>query len=156
MSKLISQALVVLALGWAGNSHAVPIEFHFDPGVYSLSGVFSYDFESGTYADVQIDGREATYCCNMHVFGSEWTVHDDFLHIDERHRLLIVWDSISELTPEGGSYNGYESGECIGGLCSTIVWSGTVSPVSAVPVPAAIWLFGSALLGLAGIRRKKA
>lgn len=28
--------------------------------------------------------------------------------------------------------------------------------VAAVPVPAAVWLMGSALLGLAGLRRKKA
>jgi len=30
------------------------------------------------------------------------------------------------------------------------------SPTSAVPVPAAVWLFGSGLLGLLGVRRKKA
>lgn len=32
----------------------------------------------------------------------------------------------------------------------------TGSTVNAVPVPAAAWLFGSALLGLAGVKRKKA
>lgn len=30
------------------------------------------------------------------------------------------------------------------------------APVSAVPVPAAVWLFGSALMGLVGLRKKKA
>lgn len=30
-----------------------------------------------------------------------------------------------------------------------------ISPVSAVPVPAAVWLFGSGLIGLAGIARRK-
>ena len=155
MSKFISQALVVLALGWASNSRAMPIEFQFDPGEFSLSGVFSYDFESSTYSDVQIQGREAIYCCDMHVDGREWTIHDDYLNIDDRHRLLVVWDSNFELTPAGGSYSGYEAGGCIGAICSTIVWSGSVSPVSDVPVPATPWLFGSALLGLAGIRRKR-
>jgi hypothetical protein len=29
------------------------------------------------------------------------------------------------------------------------------SPASPVPVPAAAWLFGSALISLAGIKRKK-
>jgi hypothetical protein len=28
------------------------------------------------------------------------------------------------------------------------------SPVSAVPVPAAVWLFGTAMMGLLGLRRK--
>ncbi len=32
---------------------------------------------------------------------------------------------------------------------------GTVAAVSAVPVPAAVWLFGSGLLGLAGVARRK-
>jgi len=32
---------------------------------------------------------------------------------------------------------------------------GDVSAVSAVPVPAAVWLFGSALAGLGAVRRQK-
>ena len=32
----------------------------------------------------------------------------------------------------------------------------TVTSISAVPVPAAVWLFGSGLLGLLGISRRKA
>ena len=34
--------------------------------------------------------------------------------------------------------------------------SGTVAPVSAVPVPAAAWLLGSGILGLIGLKRKRA
>ena len=30
-----------------------------------------------------------------------------------------------------------------------------LAPVASVPVPAAAWLFGSALIGLVGIKRKK-
>lgn len=33
--------------------------------------------------------------------------------------------------------------------------SGSISGLSAVPVPAAVWLFGSGLLGLAGVARRK-
>ena len=32
---------------------------------------------------------------------------------------------------------------------------GSVEPIAAVPVPAAVWLFGSGLLGLVGIHRRK-
>ena len=38
------------------------------------------------------------------------------------------------------------------------VWEGSDTPrvgVSAIPIPAAVWLFGSGLLGLIGIARKK-
>jgi len=34
-------------------------------------------------------------------------------------------------------------------------WQATALPLTPVPVPAAIWLFGSGLLGLAGIARRK-
>ena len=34
-------------------------------------------------------------------------------------------------------------------------WPSPYEPASAVPVPAAAWLFGSALIGLAGLKRKK-
>lgn len=37
----------------------------------------------------------------------------------------------------------------------TEVFSVKFAPVSAVPVPAAVWLFGSGLLGLAGVARRK-
>ena len=33
---------------------------------------------------------------------------------------------------------------------------GTLTPVSAVPLPAAFWFFGMALVGLIGVGRKKA
>ena len=37
----------------------------------------------------------------------------------------------------------------------TLSSNGTLSNVSAVPIPAAVWLFGSGLLGLAGVGRRK-
>ncbi len=47
--------------------------------------------------------------------------------------------------------------ESSSGVCATGAYgpSVTVSTVSAVPVPAAVWLFGSGLIGLAGIARRK-
>jgi len=37
----------------------------------------------------------------------------------------------------------------------TPAFSGVVSQVSAVPVPAAVWLFGSGLMGLVGVARRR-
>ncbi len=42
-----------------------------------------------------------------------------------------------------------------GGVPYTLHLEGTVSAVSAVPVPAAVWLFGSGLLGLVGVARRR-
>ena len=40
-------------------------------------------------------------------------------------------------------------------ITSVTVDSFVPTPVAAVPVPAAVWLFGSGLLGLVGIARRK-
>ena len=48
------------------------------------------------------------------------------------------------------SFISYASANGAGGE----VWFDNVS-VSAVPVPAAVWLFGSGLIGLAGFARRK-
>jgi hypothetical protein len=45
------------------------------------------------------------------------------------------------------------AGFSIGLSAQDVGYSVTLTP-SAVPVPAAVWLFGSGLLGLVGIRRK--
>ena len=42
-----------------------------------------------------------------------------------------------------------------GGVAYSLALSGTIASVSAVPVPAAVWLFGSGLLGLVGVARRK-
>lgn len=42
-----------------------------------------------------------------------------------------------------------------GGVLYSLNLEGTVASVSAVPVPAAVWLFGSGLLGLVGVARRK-
>ena len=55
----------------------------------------------------------------------------------------------------GGCSNavGTSSGEIIGNQGS---WAITGAPISPVPVPAAVWLFGSGLIGLIGVARRKA
>ncbi len=82
-------------------------------------------------------------------------------------------------TNSAGTTNGTVISACTGGYCGTVVSSGQVGadwggffgaavnerwnikivftgPLQApIPVPAAVWLFGSGLLGLAGIARRK-
>lgn len=54
--------------------------------------------------------------------------------------------------------HGYDLREASGFASTNSAWAvraGDVADVSAVPVPAAAWLFGSALIGLVGIKRKR-
>jgi hypothetical protein len=56
-------------------------------------------------------------------------------------------DFLSGVIPENGA-----GGVCLAASCSFDV---TFTNVSAVPLPAAAWLFGSGLIGLAGIARRR-
>ncbi len=59
------------------------------------------------------------------------------------------------ITYTGGSYQGNLSvGRLEGTITGTAIIA-TLGSVSTVPIPAAIWLFGSGLLGLIGIARRK-
>lgn len=45
--------------------------------------------------------------------------------------------------------------DCINGECTHVIASDWLFTASPVPVPAAVWLFGSGMLGLIGIARRK-
>ena len=85
----------------------------------------------------------------------------------------IVAGSFTDTKNEGlTTYFGMPTGEYIGGInlsfamatgtsvgsafTSTSVYSGDVVNTPAVPVPAAVWLFGSGLIGLVGVARRRA
>lgn len=62
-----------------------------------------------------------------------------------------------DVTYTGGSLAGnLQGGRIEGVFTETGAVVAKLGPVSAVPVPAAAWLFGSGLIGLAGIARRKA
>lgn len=73
-----------------------------------------------------------------------------------------LWDMVSSVGPVMGTANllQWTSGDVqtTGGVLifdeATTPSSFTATVVSEVPVPAAVWLFGSGLVGLAGVRRK--
>jgi len=57
---------------------------------------------------------------------------------------------------DGGSLMGDLTGGSIVGTFSDIGMVAELGDVTVVPVPAAVWLFGSGLLGLVGVARRKA
>jgi len=70
-------------------------------------------------------------------------------------------DFFANLSYTGGSLMGSLSDGTLSGGYTTDLFTGnvlvlaTVTEVQAVPVPAAVWLFGSGLIGLVGIARRK-
>jgi hypothetical protein len=75
-------------------------------------------------------------------------------------RLFELGGGLSQLGSIFSDYNIYydptlTGNAYLGDRTYALNGSGFLTPVSAVPVPAAIWLFGSGLLGLVGIARRK-
>lgn len=55
----------------------------------------------------------------------------------------------------GGTLTGTISSTGSNGVVSKLTSTDVLTPVSSVPVPATAWLFGSGLLGLAGVTRRR-
>ena len=109
----------------------------------SATGLILETFDQVTFLDV----------------GGNWVArneNNDSLDLGENPRFIIAADSGS----------GYVGGDAINYIVgplpnATFVSFGTDEPqlaavdLTAVPVPAAVWLFGSGLLGLVGVARRK-
>lgn len=73
---------------------------------------------------------------------------------------LVVNDNTSEILTMSGtgslSGNGFDTTSVVWGFSGNTIGSSYSMTITAVPVPAAIWLFGSGLFGLVGLARRKA
>ncbi len=84
-----------------------------------------------------------------------------FLFSNSKYQLKNYW-SVTEFVPmtSGAWFFSFIDGAQVAGdktrsLFAWAVHSGDVGATSVVPVPAAAWLFGSALLGMIGLKRKR-
>jgi hypothetical protein len=84
---------------------------------------------NGVQIDMSSGGTAAMTCSTVNCDGGTYTA------------------TYAAIVPDDGSTN-------FGNVAYTLNLQGTITP-SAVPVPAAVWLFGSGLLGLVGVARRK-
>jgi hypothetical protein len=178
-------ALGVILLLLAGTAQAIPVTWTvdgiFDDGG-TLTGTFVFDADTGSYTNINLSSTDYStyyepysteYDAGTAQFGAELT-YSDFtvwdasgLFVQGQARLApseyigldIFWGAA--LTNAGGTYslvNGrgrtYTTNLSVDAGHGPIraIASGTVSTV---PIPAAVWLFGSALAGLGWMRRKQ-
>jgi hypothetical protein len=169
---------VVLSALYSGAVTATPVTWYVQDAVLDDGGVatgyFVYDADSGIYLDYALEttaGSEFT--------GASWGGGDIVFYEPTQLRLaklgycdpleiqcpgyngeqglLLGFDA--SLTNAGGVIGlgggeftcGDDSCEVVGGPVRSFI-SGSVS---SVPIPAAVWLFGSALAGLGWLRRRK-
>jgi hypothetical protein len=115
-----------------------------------VNGDFSVLFDTSR----QTDGRTGWYLGNNIYF--PMAVYD-LSHLNLAYTDANNWQMSGDLlmSPENGTMLRGAILNDVGDFClGTGSYSGC-GQVSAVPVPAAAWLFGSALLGLAGIVKRK-
>jgi hypothetical protein len=179
MKNLIA---VMLLLGW-GSAQAIPVEwtlndFVFDDGG-TASGTFFYDADTNSYFDITVttttgSDRTGTYYehLNTNLLGT-FSIRDSaavFVDSDPSQDLSgansFYFSLAQSLTNAGGRIDlvaadwsgetscGNPDTSCFGSVAGSerILVSGYVT---AVPIPAAVWLFGSALAGLGWMRRRK-
>lgn len=135
-----------------GVNHAVSGTANWDAGTNTLTYSVLGASGSGVASDYTASAP-ATCTGTGSIFGN--TVCGTAAGVDPD------WEGL-ELTfvfaPDLSSFTGSIVGTSISGsglAAETTEFNYSVSGVSAVPVPAAAWLFGSALLGLGGIARRK-
>ena len=181
--KTAIKSLICATLLTASQAQAVLVNFSVNGTINAAASENSWGLEvgnlftaSGQFDDsiftLDTDGSTKIFdftssTNNMTIsFGS--TVYTDEMDVFDGANMFLTasgaFDGISYLSDSVNPE--FESTGFVGGLYDVTgtdsagyvdgTWdAGSYTQVAAVPVPAAIWLFGSGLLGLAGIGRRK-
>ena len=173
----MAKFLGVFLLFLAGPALAIPVQWHlvdvqFDDGGTAY-GSFWFDVDSADYFDVDI-----VTTAGSEFSGESYSFLNPNEYIVSGDKFLAV---VSEIVPDmtgvpgmsilffdpmtnvGGTLaiTGFAESFCIDSTCSDAtselraITAGSISTVAPVPLPAAVWLFGSALVGLGWMRRKR-
>ena len=143
-----------ISLGWDGELYATGdafSQYSLKVGFNRFTGTYQYNFFDNT-----------VFAGTDQVFVDESHTLDFFIpesDIGRTYNLQIYLTTFAELEFGGGTTSGayadfYDS-------VNVTNWSGGLSsldgltPASLVPVPPAVWLFSSGLLGLVGVARRK-
>jgi len=79
--------------------------------------------------------------------------------VTQSHSVIFYWSATEYVPDTSGAWlfgmgDGNQDGSIKDG--NYYAWAVQSGDVGAVPIPAAVWLFGSGLLGLVGFARRKA
>jgi len=175
MKRQVATILLIFlgAISFSGPAHSASVTWvvnaildSYTEGVY---GTFDYDPDTDTISNVNIEVQDhlgdvldfftdADVTSSSGAWGLELIMGYDSLADYTGSSLLVMdWDSAIE---SGDSFKNIIFGfwgVCDNAICNSAGSFGDIAEgdISAVPLPAAAWLFGSALLGLGVIKRRK-
>ncbi|MCW9024986.1 MAG: VPLPA-CTERM sorting domain-containing protein [Gammaproteobacteria bacterium] len=166
--KLINGALFVVAGMFAifSIANAATIEsttYEGDGGLQSTSSGYLINLTAFNVNDSGTNtGISEIFTLNINTSGISTLTIGSLLSADVNNFVLTSdhfggGEFSANLDYTGGSMMGsFTTGTLIGDYTASNQVLASVYEVQAVPVPAAVWLFGSGLIGLAGIARRKA
>ncbi len=121
----------------------------FDDSVLS-AGTGTILFGSGTGNTLTLNIGSTVFTANNHSSGSPSISLTNF-GLDD-----FDFYALAGTNGANADFDSYLTGfDDLGSLYGDWQTNVIITPVSAVPVPAAVWLFGSGLIGLAGFARRK-
>jgi hypothetical protein len=117
-----------------------------DNSTYGACGDFGWNSSSWIWNDLTVTGSGVGATFQLGTT-ADWNLLDDQLALraSEVETYGIAFTDATAMQDAAYYYR----------MNISLVAAGASAPVSEVPVPAAAWLFGSALLGLAGVGRKR-
>ena len=165
-------AIFVVFMLLTGVAQAIPVQwqlnFQFDDGG-SGSGSFYFDADTNSYSGISIVTTAGslfsgeTYNYLMPSLSSEsynlYVVAQDGGDLTGVHGMAINFGNSLASVNYIDSIIGFAESFCVDAICSNntdVLRNITSGTASAVPIPAAVWLFGSALFGLGFFRNQGA
>lgn len=151
IKMLLAFTFLTLSLG----VNAAAVEYRISDGE-GISGSFKYDFESDEYSDVAVSAFYAVYDT---LIGTGRAAEGAGENVVSGAASFITLDFETILSPSVPSVllfcENYVT-QCDSSESTSKMSGNANATPSAVPIPAAAWLFGSAILGLGALKRRNA
>lgn len=168
MMKIINKICAIVLLGLLGSANAAQVNFELSGNVdyadpfFNPYGLVDGDTitASGTFDDSTLFAGSGTI--SFADFGNDMTISvgsitysdaDDVFGGGDLTLLAGTFDSLDFSTGDGEFDSFLDS--FAGDIYLSGTWDASSFSVTPVPVPAALWLFGSGLIALAGFTRRK-
>jgi len=163
--KRLTPIFFVAGILFSSGGFAAPVTWTINNAVFddggAVSGTFDYDADTNSYSNIALlttDGSSTfsgtTYLSSQSVSSASFFNSSTTLNDVGTGLTVFAMQFFQPLTNAGGAvalFTGDEYNSSFT-LQRSLLGGATVS---AVPVPAAVWLFGSALAGLGWMRRKQ-